>query len=281
MTTCRKRHAAAEPARKELQSRDPILPWAVAGRHDQLPRELADLLHIDDPLIQPLIEKLARDLARLSRIPGAEAALLRLGLAERALEPKRATLTTNAATIWCGSPAQADDLAEALHTSPEDDAKSIEEGHRDAEMTTRALRILKRGGPRCYERALDVLHESTVELWGDALQEDADLDDEEDVCWRPDAEALKRFLEAEIIPLTKDGLQAVKNRPAIREQAIGEAIDPARLLPLQSYESKILDEIERTIALIGKFQVLRQGSGPSFPTTCHPEPNSPETSAGR
>jgi hypothetical protein len=68
----------------------------------------------------------------------------------------------------------------------------------------------------------------------------------------------------------------VKNRPAIREQAIGEAIDPVRLLPLQSYESKILDEIERTIALIGKFQAMRQGPGPSFSTTCHAELKSPE-----
>jgi hypothetical protein len=170
MTTCRKRHAAAEPARQELQSRDPILPWAVAGSHDQLPRELADLLHIDDPLIQPLIEKLARDLARLSRIPGAEAALLRLGLAERALEPKRAALTTNAATIWGGSPAEADDVAEALKSDPEDDAESIAEGRRDAEMTARALRILKRGGPRAYERALDALHATSVELWNEALQ---------------------------------------------------------------------------------------------------------------
>jgi hypothetical protein len=108
------------------------------------------------------------------------------------------------------------------------------------------------------------------------LFNDADLDDEEDVCWRPDAEALKRFLEAEVIPMTKDGLQALRNRPAIREQAIGEAIDPARLLPLQSYESKILDEIERTIDLIGKFQAMRQGPGPAFPTTCHPESNSRE-----
>jgi hypothetical protein len=52
----------------------------------------------------------------------------------------------------------------------------------------------------------------------------------------------------------------LENRPSIRTQAFGEALDPDRLQPLARYEVHLDRKLERTLALLLRLQDLRQVS---------------------
>ena len=74
-----------------------------------------------------------------------------------------------------------------------------------------------------------------------------------------DAEGLSRFLEAEVLPWFENRKNELANRPLIREQAIGEALDPDRLEGLARYVH--LDrKLERMLAMLLRLKDLRHGT---------------------
>ena len=50
------------------------------------------------------------------------------------------------------------------------------------------------------------------------------------------------------------------NRPLIREQAFGEALDPYKLERLGRYEVHLDRKLERTLAMLLRLKDLRQGT---------------------
>jgi hypothetical protein len=57
--------------------------------------------------------------------------------------------------------------------------------------------------------------------------------------------------------------QELEYRPAIREQAFGEAVDPDRLERLARYETHLDRKLERMLAMLFKLQELRRAANPT------------------
>jgi hypothetical protein len=73
-----------------------------------------------------------------------------------------------------------------------------------------------------------------------------------------DVEGLRRFLEGEVLPWFDNRKKELANRPLIREQAFGEALDTDKLDRLGRYEVHLDRKLERMLAMLLRLKDLRQ-----------------------
>ncbi len=71
---------------------------------------------------------------------------------------------------------------------------------------------------------------------------------------------LRRFLEGEVLPWFETRKKQLANRPLIREQAFGEALDADKLERLGRYEVHLDRKLERMLAILLRLKELRQGA---------------------
>ncbi|HWX35919.1 MAG TPA: hypothetical protein VNZ53_51945 [Steroidobacteraceae bacterium] len=64
-------------------------------------------------------------------------------------------------------------------------------------------------------------------------------------------------MEVEILPWYDKRQRELDNRPLIRAQAFGEAVEPDRLERLARYEVHLDRKLERTLAMLLKLKELR------------------------
>ena len=63
-------------------------------------------------------------------------------------------------------------------------------------------------------------------------------------------DGLRRFLEGAVMPWFEGRKKELANRPLIREQAFGEALDPDKLERLGRYEVHLDRKLERMLAML-------------------------------
>ena len=102
-------------------------------------------------------------------------------------------------------------------------------------MTRDALELLGSKRNDAYEAALAALREDTQVWWADTLASDADELGEGKEPATADVEGLRSFLEGEV-QWFENRRKEIANRPLIREQAFGDALDPNKLERLGRYE---------------------------------------------
>src|SRR6187455_283988 len=129
----------------------------------------------------------------------------------------------------------------------------------DEAMTRRALHLLGSMRNDAYEAALAALREDTQQWWADLLAHDPDELEEDEVPATADAEGLRRFIEGEVLRWFETRKKELANRPLIREQAFGEALDSEKLERLGRYEVHLDRKLERTLAMLLKLKELRAG----------------------
>jgi hypothetical protein len=110
-----------------------------------------------------------------------------------------------------------------------------------------------------YEAALAALREDTQEWWADVLARDPDGLGEDEQPATADVEGLRRFLEDEVLQWFENRRKELANRPLIREQAFGEALDPDKLERLGRYEVHLDRKLERMLAMLLRLKELRRG----------------------
>jgi hypothetical protein len=173
-----------------------------------------------------LVEELAGVIWRKRRLRLGESAAHHRAL-RHALDPYQHTaeesLINVAATV------DADHIGEAVRTTDEQTAEDTADLVEDQAMTEEALRILASPSPSAYSRALAALRDDTQRWWQQQLSSAPEDYDEEQEPYSADAESLKRFIEDEVSPWYEKRRQELQNRPLIRAQAFGEAVDPNRL----------------------------------------------------
>ncbi len=130
----------------------------------------------------------------------------------------------------------------------------------DEAMTRRALDLLGSRRNDAYEAALAALREDTRSWWADVLARDPDELEEDEEPATADADGLRRFLEGEVLPWFETRKKELANRPLIREQAFGEALDPDKLERLGRYEVHLDRKLERMLAMLLRLKDLRQGT---------------------
>jgi hypothetical protein len=86
-----------------------------------------------------------------------------------------------------------------------------------------------------------------------------ELDEDEEPA-TADAEGLRRFVDGKVLPWFENRRKALENRPLIREQAFGEAVDPDKLERLGRYEVHLDRKFERTLSMLLRLKDWRQGT---------------------
>jgi len=141
-----------------------------------------------------------------------------------------------------------------------DTDEDIREMQEDEAMTRRALDLLGAKRNDAYEAALAALREDTQAWWADTLTRDPDELEDNEKPATADVEGLRRFLEGEVLPWFETRKKELTNRPLIREQAFGEALDPDKLERLGRYEVHLDRKLERMLTMLLRLKELRQGS---------------------
>jgi hypothetical protein len=128
----------------------------------------------------------------------------------------------------------------------------------DEAMTGRAIGLLRAGKAKAYKAALAALREDTREWWQDELAREPDEMEEGEQPYTADSPGLLRFLESRILTWYTTRRKELENRPLIREQAFGEALDPDRLDRLARYEVHLDRKLERTLAMLIRLRDMRR-----------------------
>jgi hypothetical protein len=190
----------------------------------------------------------------------AEAAAHHRGL-NGALSPHRETVKV--ALVHLDATDQTERVVDAIRASGDETQQEIRELEDDEAMTRQALQLLGSRRNDRYEAALAAVRDDTREWWTDLLARDPDeLEDGEEPATADEA-GLRRFLEGEVMRWYETRRKELANRPLIREQAFGEALDPNKLEQLGRYEVHLDRKFERVLAMLLRLKELRKSIGDS------------------
>jgi hypothetical protein len=211
------------------------------------------------PTEEHLVEELAGVIWRKRRLRLGENAAHHRALM-RATDPYQQT--AKAALIDVGD-IEGDVVEEAIRAGEEQSGEDRADLEDDQAMTEEALRILASSPSSAYVRALAALRDDTRRWWEEQLGWNPDDYEEDQTPYGAETESLRRFLEAEILPWFEKRRRELENRPLIRAQAFGEAVDPHQLERLARYEVHLDRKLERMLAMLLKLQDLRRAATPS------------------
>jgi hypothetical protein len=243
--------------RHGVLSRYTVLPWENADEYQALVAALVAEHAPQGPTEEHLVEELAGILWRKRRLRLAEAAAHRRGL-DGTFAPYRETVKVALAHL--DATGLSERTADAIRATAAETEQDVRDTHQVEAMTRRALGLL--GSPRNdrYEAALGALPEDTRDWWADVLAGDpADIDEGEQPASAHEA-GLRCFLEREVLPWFEARKKELANRPLIREQAFGEALDPDKLERLGRYEVHLDRKLERMLTMLLRLKDLRQGA---------------------
>jgi hypothetical protein len=234
-----------------------VLPWENPDEYHALVEALVAEHGPQGPTEEHLVEELAGIMWRKRRLRLAEAAAHRHGL-NSALAPHRETVKV--ALVHLDAAEQSERVVDAIRATAAITEEDIREMRDDEAMTCRALDLLRSRRKDAYQAALAALREDTRQWWADVLAREPDDLDEGEEPATADAEGLLRFLEGEVLPWFEGRKKELSNRPLIREQAFGEALDPDKLERLGRYEVHLDRKLERMLSMLLRLKDLRQGT---------------------
>jgi hypothetical protein len=241
--------------RHGVLSRYTVLPWEDAGEYRAIVTALVAEHVPQGPTEEHLIEEIAGIMWRKRRLRLAEAAAHRQGL-DGTLAPYRETV--KAALVHLDTTGESERVADAIRATAADTEDDMAQMEADETMTRRALELLGSKRNDAYEAAVAALREDTQGWWEDVLACDPHELGEGEEPATADAEGLRRFLEAEVLPWFENRRKELANRPLIREQAFGEALDPDKLERLGRYEIHLDRKLERMLTMLLRLKDLRR-----------------------
>jgi hypothetical protein len=237
-----------------ILSRFTVLPWEDRKEYQALLTALLAEHMPVGPTEEHLVEELAGILWRKRRLRLAEAAAYNHGL-NNAIKPFRDTAEAALAHVQGGKGNAS--TVQAVQSTADKTNADVRDMQEDEAMTLRALEILNSGGNDTYEAALAALREDTQRWWSELLDGETDDEDLSDNPITPDAESLRRFIEKDVLPWFENRKRELSNRPLIRDQAFGEALDPDKLERLGRYEVHLDRKLERMLTMLLKLKEMR------------------------
>jgi hypothetical protein len=125
-------------------------------------------------------------------------------------------------------------------------------------LAVRALDQLQKNRASAYDKALATLGEETRRRWKEVTRPMPQLGLLVfENTYAANAEGLVEFLQKEVMPSYERQRNELENRPQIREQVIGEALDPEKLEGLARYEVHLDRKLERMLTMLIRLQGLR------------------------
>jgi hypothetical protein len=239
--------------RHGVLSRYTVLPWEDADEYRALVAALTAEHAPQGPTEEHLVEELAGIVWRKRRLRLAEASAHRRGL-EGTFSSYRDTVKMALAHLDANNPSER--VIDAIRATASDTEKDVCDMQDDEAKTQRALDLLNSRRNDAYEAALAELREDTRMWWAQQLARDPDEGNQEPAT--ADVDGLRRFLESDVLPWFETRKKELANRPLIREQAFGEALDPDKLERLGRYEVHLDRKLERMLAMLLRLKDLRR-----------------------
>jgi hypothetical protein len=246
--------------RHGVLSRYTVLPWEDGEEYQVLLTALVAEHAPRGPTEEHLVEELAGTLWRKRRLRLAEAATVRRGLQGTFASHRQ---TVDAALAHVDAADQSECVSDAVRATAADTNEDMADMEADETMTRRALELLASKRNDAYEAALAGLREDTQAWWADVLARDPDELEGDEQPATADVEGLARFLKGEVLPWFENRRKELANRPLIREQAFGEALDPDKLERLGRYEVHLDRKLERMLTMLVRLQGLRATPTPA------------------
>ena len=241
--------------RHGVLSRYTVLPWEDAGEYYALVAALVAEHVPQGPTEEHLVEELAGIVWRKRRLRLADAAAHRRGL-EGTLSSYRETVKM--ALVHLDSLDQSERVVDAIRASAADTDEDIRDMQEDEAVTHRAIKLLVTKRNDAYEAAMAALRDDTRQWWADALAEDPEELEEGEAPPTADSEGLRAFLQGKVLPWFAARAKELANRPLIRDQAFGEALDIHKLEQLSRYEVHLDRKLERMLTMLLRLKDLRR-----------------------
>lgn len=240
--------------RHGVLSRYTVLPWEEMSDYEALLSALASEHNPRGPTEEHLVEELTGVVWRKRRLRLAEAASHHRGL-KNTLGPHDGTAKAALVHIDVTDPER---VVDAIRTTEADAVEENADLDADEALTREAITLIERGRDTAYDAALARLREDTQQWWADHLARKPDELGEDEQPATADCDSLMRFLADEVLPWFDARRQDLRNRPLIREQAYGEALNPDKLERLGRYEVHLDRKFERTLSMLLKLKDLRR-----------------------
>ncbi len=241
--------------RHGVLSRYTVLPWESVDEYQALVASLVAEHRPQGPTEEHLVEELAGVLWRKRRLRLAEAAAHRRGLENSFSEYRH---TAKAALAHIAKVKMSVDISEAVRITPADSKEELRDLDDDEAMTRRALEILDSQRNDAYEAALTELRDDTQGWWADTLKLEADELEEDEEAATADVAGLRGFIEEKVLPWFEERREEIGRRPLLRDQALGESLDPEKLERLGRYEVHLDRKLERMLSMLFRLKELRR-----------------------
>jgi hypothetical protein len=238
-----------------------LLPWEDRDELEALHEALVAEHAPEGPTEHHLVGEIAGIIWRKQRLVLAEAAAYRAGLRKAVSYGPSYDSVSSRALAHLNERDVSADVSKAIRATPHDAADDRAEIEEAEAGVGRALEILGRGKPGAYEEALGALPPGTYDWWDEALHEQTEPgghDDCDDQCYSADVDGLASFLCNEVLPCLARQDQTLQDRPLIRAQALGEALDPDRLDKLARYETHLDRKLGRVLSMLLRLKDLRR-----------------------
>jgi hypothetical protein len=229
-----------------ILSRYTVLPHEDAEEYGALLAALVEEHQPAGATEAHLVEELAGIIWRKRRVLQAEGATINRGL--RGTVYNAETIIPAAAPFEFGLSEIATDLRDVMGTTPESLAEWQRDSKQDLEATYKAAAILRKGGPKAYEKARRALWPDSRNSWDEKV---------EDEKYAANAEGLAEYIWKELQPLCIRMEKEARLTPAIKMQALGGGFQVHRLEGLTRYETHLDRKFERTLAMLVKLKELR------------------------
>jgi hypothetical protein len=230
--------------RHGVLSQHTVLPWEDPEEYSELLDALVAEHKPEGPTEEHLVEEIAGVLWRKRRLRLAEAAAFHRGLGNAISSDRKAIKTALA------------------HLNTAETTTEIACLHERETIAARALDLLQRDKGRAYEKVLGTLGEETRRRWQKSIKpRSLELVMFDETVYTADSEGLIEFLQKEVMPLYERQRNELENRPQIREQVIGEALETDKLDGLARYEIHLDRKLERTLTMLIRFQERREALG--------------------
>jgi len=241
--------------RHGVLSRHTVLPWEDAAQYEDVLNSLISEHVPSGPTELHLVEELAGIFWRKRRLRMAETSAHRRGL-DRVLCDYRDTAKVAVAHRHTSSSSEA--TRTAVRMTPADTEAQLADIAADQAKTLRTMAVLGKNRSDSYEAALHELREDTLEWWAEMLAESSTENDPDEEVFAADAASLRRFLEGHVLKFFEERREELSNRDLIREQALGETLEPAVMERLARYEVHLDRKLERMLTMLFRLKEMRQ-----------------------
>lgn len=247
---CGYRRSRFNALRHGVLSKHVVLMHEDEKEYSALVKSLTGEHRPSGPTEEYLIEELAGCIWRKRRLLMAEGAAV--------YDAIGSFLQAPLASFAEGSPARKlQELTEFLTQSPAQLAVVLSDCERALEQLGKAGKLLSEGAADTYSDALNLLPETSRDLWDDLLEESA---------VGAHAKDLLDFIVEGQMPYWQRMATEARDHNSSRLLALGSSIQASRLEPLARYEAHLDRKLERVLGMLLRLQDMRRGQSVSQKT---------------